>query len=110
MAPWLVPALKAVLPHVGTIISAATPVFTRKRVEASNEQTRLLQQQIAELQTAASQNADHVKELAAQLEATVSALEDSAVAAEGRLRRVTWMAAGATATALLSLVLVITAT
>lgn len=107
MAPWLVPALKAVLPHVGTIISAATPVFTRKRVEASNEQARLQQQQIAELQTAASQNAEHVKELAAQLEKTVSALEESAVAAEARMRLAVWTAVGAMAVAVLSLVLVV---
>jgi uncharacterized protein YlxW (UPF0749 family) len=87
MAAWLVPALKAVLPHVATIISAAAPVFTNKRAEAVANQTQLLQQQIAELQSAASQNAAHIKELAAQLESTVTALEEAASLAESRLRR-----------------------
>src|SRR3569832_466014 len=30
MAAWLIPALKAVLPHVGTIVSAAAPAFKKK--------------------------------------------------------------------------------
>jgi len=30
MAAWLLPALKAVLPHVGTLINVAAPVFTHK--------------------------------------------------------------------------------
>ena len=87
MAAWLIPALKAVLPHIGSIISAATPVFTGKRGESAANQAALLQQQIAELQSAASQNAAHVKELAAQLESTVTALEKLAELADARLRR-----------------------
>ena len=31
MPSWLIPALKAILPHVGTIVDAAKPVFTRKK-------------------------------------------------------------------------------
>ena len=31
MASWLIPALKAVLPHVGDIVSYAMPAFTRKK-------------------------------------------------------------------------------
>lgn len=85
MAAWLIPALKAVLPHIGTIISAAAPVFTKKRADAAN-QTLLLQQQVTELQSAASQNAALIKELAAQLQSTVGALEQAAAAAEARLR------------------------
>ena len=85
MPAWLLPALKAVLPHIGTIISAAAPVFTRK-ADAAN-QTLLLQQQITELQSAASQNAAHIKELAEQLQGTVAALEQAASIAEAKLRR-----------------------
>ena len=88
MAAWLVPALKAILPHVATIISAAAPVFTNRKAEAVANQAQLLQQQIAELQAAASQNAAHIKELAAQLESTVTALEEAASLAEARSRRV----------------------
>ena len=87
MPAWLIPALKAVLPHIGTIISAATPVFTRKNADAVANQTLLLQQQITELQSAASQNAAHIKELAAQLQSTVAALEQAASIAEAKLRR-----------------------
>jgi hypothetical protein len=75
MAVWLVPALKAVLPHLGTIISATLPAFTKKKADAVANQTLLLQQQIAELQSAAAQNAAHIKELAEQLQGTVAALE-----------------------------------
>lgn len=88
MAAWLVPALKAVLPHVGSIIAAAAPVFTRNRPDAATtDSAALLKQQIGELQTAAAQNAAHVKDLAAQLQTTVAALERGALVAEARLRR-----------------------
>jgi hypothetical protein len=86
MAAWFLPALKAVLPHVGTLITVAAPVFTRKSAEAAN-QVQLVQQQIAELQAAASQNAGNIKALAEQLQVTVSALHQAAAIAETRLRR-----------------------
>ncbi len=87
MAVWLIPALKAILPHIGTILSVAVPVFTKKNADADANQA-LLQQQITELQSAASQNALHIKELAAQLQITVAALEQAASIAEARLQRV----------------------
>ena len=87
MAAWLIPALKLVLPHVGTIFSAAAPVFTKKKPEEADSQTALLQQQITELQVAASQNAAHIKDLAAQLQRTVTALEEAAELTETKLRR-----------------------
>src|SRR6266699_471320 len=89
MPAWLLLALKAVLPHIGTIISAAAPVFTRKADVAN--QALLLQQQITELQSAASQNAAHVKELAEQLQNTVAALEQATSIAEAKLRRAFWL-------------------
>jgi hypothetical protein len=97
MASWIIPALKAILPHVKTIYDAAAPVFTKKRVEAVPDPTGLLQQQIAELQAAAAQSTAHVKELAAQLQSTVAALQDGAALAEHRLRRATIIAAVAAA-------------
>jgi uncharacterized protein YlxW (UPF0749 family) len=87
MPAWLIPALKAALPHIAAIISAAAPVFTRKNADAVANQTLLLQQQITELQSAASQNAAHIKELAEQLQSTVAALEQAASIAETKLRR-----------------------
>ncbi len=87
MANWLIPALKAVLPHVGTIVSAAAPAFTRRKADAAAEQAQLMQQQIAELQSAAAQNSAFIKELAEQLQRLASGVEQAAAIAEGRLRR-----------------------
>src|SRR6266851_1529475 len=101
MPAWLIPALKAALPHIGTIISAAAPVFTRK-ADAAN-QTLLLQQQITELQSAASQNAAHIKELAEQLQSTVAALEQAASIAEAKLRRALLLCVAAAALSAVSL-------
>jgi hypothetical protein len=88
MPAWLIPALKAVLPHVGTILSVAVPAFTKKRAEAAENPTSLQQEQIAELQAAASQNAKLIRELAEQLQVTVKALEQAASMAEARHRRI----------------------
>lgn len=88
MANWLLPALKAVLPHVGDILSASKPAFTKRRPEPAANQPDLTQQQIAELQAAVSQQSAHVKELAAQLQSTVAALQQAAEVAEARLKRV----------------------
>lgn len=87
MPSWLLPALKAVLPHVGTIVAAAKPVFTRKKADAPAAE--VAQQQIAELQSAVSQNAENIKELAEQLQSTLAALQQAASVAESRLRRAT---------------------
>jgi hypothetical protein len=101
MPSWLMPALKAILPHVGMIVDAAKPVFTRKKPESGTD----VQQQIAELQSAASQNAEYVKELAEQLQNTVSALEKSAELAEVRLRRATVFSAISVAISIAALLL-----
>jgi hypothetical protein len=87
MPSWLLPAVKLILPHVGTIVAAAKPHFTkRKEVEAADA-TSVMQQQIAELQSAASQNATLVQELAGQLQLTVKALEEGATTAQQRVKR-----------------------
>jgi multidrug resistance efflux pump len=104
MASWIIPALKAVLPHVKTIYDTAAPVFTKKKVEAVPDPTQLLQQQIAELQSASVQNTAHVKELAAQLQSTVAALQEAAQLAEHRMRRVTILASVAGALSLCALI------
>jgi hypothetical protein len=103
MAGWLQAALKAVIPHVGDILTAAKPAFTRREPAAAANQGDLVQQQIAELQAAVSQQAAHVKELAAQLANTISAIENAAQLAEERLRRVLIFTAVAAAVAVASL-------
>jgi hypothetical protein len=96
MAAWLLPAVKVILPYLSSIIAAAMPVFTtRKSDEAAAAQAHLLQQQIAELQSAASQNAVHIKELAEQLQKTITALEQGASIAESRFRRTVALCIGA---------------
>ena len=102
MASWLIPTLKAILPHVSDIVSTVRPAFTRRKPEAAPGD--LLQQQIAELQAAAAQNADHIKELAAQLQGTVAALEQAAATGEARLRRAVLLCAVATAISVVSLI------
>jgi hypothetical protein len=104
--PWLIPALKAVLPHVGDIVAAAKPVFTKKTATAAPVSEN---QQIAELQAAASQNAEHIRELAAQLQSTVSALEKAAEIAESRLRRAVLACAVAVALSAISLIVAVIA-
>ena len=86
MAGWLIPALKAVLPHVGTIVSAASPAFTRK-ISGGDPPTTELQQQITELQAAATANDAHIKELAREIKNAVELLETDAAAADARHRR-----------------------
>jgi hypothetical protein len=103
MASWFLPALKAVLPHVGDILSVAKPAFTKRKPEVAANQPDLVQQQIAELQAAVSQQASHIKELAAQLENTITALEKAAQVAEARLRRMLIFTAIAAAFAVASL-------
>jgi hypothetical protein len=106
MPAWLIPALKAVLPHVGTIVSVAAPAFTRMRSGATDNPDTV-QKQIAELQAAASQNAENIRELAAQLQNTVKALEQAAVIAEARQRRLMLLGAGAISLSAIALVLVL---
>lgn len=107
MATWLIPALKAIFPHIGTIVTATAPAFTQKRPDASPDQTHLLQQQITELQTAASQNATHVKELAAQLQRTITAIEEAALAAKATQQRALIMSIAAVVVSVISLSLVV---
>ena len=85
MASWLLPVLKAVLPHVSDILSAAKPVFTRKVPESATPPAELVQQQISELQS------------------TVAALEQAAAVAEARLRRAVLLCAVAAAVSAVSL-------
>jgi hypothetical protein len=106
MAAWFIPAVKAILPLVSPIVSAALPVFTtRKNDEAATNQSEILQRQITELQTAASRNALHVKELAEQLQKTVAALEQGATVAEARFKRTSMLSGIAIASSLVAIVL-----
>lgn len=84
---WLLPALELIGPHLGTVLKAATPAFTKKTATRELNPDALVQQQIVELQSAASRNAENIAELAAQLQNTVKALAQAAELAEQRFRR-----------------------
>jgi hypothetical protein len=101
---WFLPAVKVVLPYLSSIVAAALPVFTtRKSDEAAAAQAQLLQQQIKELQSAASRNAVHIKELAEQLQKTIAALEQGASIAESRFRRTAAFCIGAIVVSVIAL-------
>jgi hypothetical protein len=91
---WFGPVVKAILPYVGSIVAASLPAFTTRKSDES-AQAQLLHQQIAELQSAASQNAAHIRALAEQLHKTVTALEQAAALAEARSRRTRAICIGA---------------
>ncbi len=96
MPAWLFPILKAVLPNIGTIVSATAPIFTKKSADAVADQSMLLQQQITELQVAASKNDAHIRALAAQIQNTVAALEKGASIVERRHQRILFLCIAAT--------------
>ena len=73
--PWLAVG-KLVLNNLDTIIGVVKPGFTRKKVDTDHMD--LLNQQIAELQAAASSNAEQIKQLAAQVKELVAALGQAA--------------------------------
>jgi len=107
MPAWLIPVLKSVLPYVGTIVSAAAPVFTKKSADAAANQTILQQQQITELQAAASGNDAHIKALAIQMQNTVEALEKGATLADKRHLRIMVLSISAIIISVSSLVIVL---
>jgi hypothetical protein len=85
MATWLIQSRTS--PYRDNIFRLPPRRLQKKGAEASPDQTHLLQQQISELQAAASQNATHVKELAEQLQGTVAAIEQAASVAKSNQQR-----------------------
>ena len=108
MPTWLVPVLKAVLPHMGTILSAAAPVFTKRSVASSSDQASMLQQQIDELQAATIRNDAHIKELAGEIRTTLEALEHAVALTERRYRRILSVCLATAVVAIVSMGLVLT--
>lgn len=78
--PWLVVG-QLVLGNLDKIIGVVKPAFTRRKVEAPAAQTDLLNQQIAELQAASTNNAEQIGQLAAQLKEVVATISQSAIEA-----------------------------
>jgi len=75
MAAWL-PALKASLPYITQIVTAAIPMFTSKPDNADS--AALVPQQIEELQVAVVENAEKVQGLATQMQNNLETLSSGA--------------------------------
>jgi len=81
MAAWFT----AVAPFLPDIIQMAKPIFTRAKGEEKTPD--LVPQQITELQDAAAQNAESVRVLAAEMQQTLTALQQASIALERKLER-----------------------
>jgi uncharacterized protein YoxC len=104
--PWLSVG-KLVLTNLDTIVGVMKPAFTRKKVEAVPGQTDLLNQQIAELQAAASGNAEQIRQVAAQLKEVVTAVEQLATSAAAERARLRRLCLAAVAISIVSIVAVV---
>jgi methyl-accepting chemotaxis protein len=104
--PWIAVA-QLVLTNLDTIIGVVKPAFTRSKVEVLPNQTDLLNQQISELQAAASSNADQIRQLAAQIKEVVAALEQVAMSAQSERQTFRRLSLVAVAISLISIVAVI---
>ncbi len=89
------------------IIRMARPLFTRTPPLDNSHQLRLdvIGEQIAELQDAATQNADSIRKLATDMQKTIEVLQVGADRAERRLRRANTLTLVATTVATLAFVL-----
>jgi len=76
MTAWI-PILKTALPYVVQVLSLAIPAFTSKTGDTKN--LEFIPEQIHELQSAATQNAESVKILAEQLKGTIEGIDDAAI-------------------------------
>ena len=103
--PWIAVG-KLVLANLDTIIGVVKPAFTRKKIETPS-QTDLLNQQIAELQAAASGNAEQIRQLAAQMKEVVTAVEQAAASAASERQILRRLCLAAMAISVVSIVAVI---
>jgi hypothetical protein len=100
--PWLAVG-SLVLGNLDKIMSVVKPGFTRRKVDVASAQFDLLNQQIAELQTAASTNAEQITQLAAQVKEVVEALAQAAANAateRAAVRRLVYVALAASTVAI----------
>lgn len=72
-------------PYIPEIIKIARPLFTR--ASSQEKSGEVVAQQIAELQTAATQNAESIKLLASEIQHTIEALQSGAADLEKKLDR-----------------------
>lgn len=104
MAAWF-SVVKALLPHLDTIVSVAAPVFGRRRPGGSAAP----QDEILELQDATARNTALIKDLAEQVRQGLAALEQGTLDTARRLRRAYLVAGVALAVAAVAVVLALVA-
>ena len=95
-------------PYVPEIIRLARPLFTRTPPQVDNSQQLridVIGAQIAELQDAATQNADSIRKLATDMQKTIEVLQVGADRAERQLRRSNQLVLVATIVAALAFLL-----
>jgi len=107
--PWLTVG-KLVLGNLDTIIGVVKPAFTRKKVETLPTQADLLNQQIAELQVAASNNAEQIRQLAAQVKEVIGAIAQAATDAAAERAAARRLSVAALAVASLAMLLAVLVT
>ena len=95
MAAWL-PLIKAALPYVTQIVTAAIPSFT------SGKAGDAIPKQISELQNAVTHNAESIQGLAAQLKQTIEGIDDAGQGLQQELRGLRRLAGIAIAVAALA--------
>ena len=99
--PVWIPLLKASLPYVTQIVASAIPAFTAKPdTEKSGDLTA---QQIAELQSAATQNAESIHVLADKLQQTIQGIEQAGLSLQKEINFYKRLAYAAVAVASVSL-------
>ena len=85
------------------ITVSALPYFTQRKSEAApGIDDKATQQQITELQSAATQNAEYVRTLASDLKSAIAAIEQGGETIEARFRRLTLLAYFALALSVIS--------
>jgi hypothetical protein len=91
---WLTAATK-LAPHVlklGEIAVTALPHFSSRKSELPPQIDEVTRREIAELQAAATRNAETIRQLAADLKSAITGIEDGGKAIEARFRRLEFLA------------------
>lgn len=104
MAAWLA-TTKLLLPIVTEVVTSALPAFTARKDQ--QKAADLVAQQITELQSAVTRNAESVQAIAAQLQQTVAAIEHDAALLGRKLIRLQVICMLSLPVSILSLVLVL---
>ncbi len=95
------PALKVALPYITQIVTAALPMFTSKSAEGRADD--VIPQQIRELQSAVTHNAESVKGLALQFKETIEGVDAAAARLQREIVFLRRLAVSATIVALLAI-------